>query len=524
MPTLEVDEKNRVLVHIPSGKSSIADPDSYVDQNPQKGPTCWYNVFHHLRPRYGAAVDALVHDVHHLKELEELKQNEDFKALEKGRRIEKTISKYRKQVNELSLIPQPTKKEEQKKQEDEIRNATLELAKKLIGDLGGREGTKRMNAAMKRLRITHGAIHRLFIAEVTDAYQLLISDWRPQSQFDGLMKALREQGALYVGGRFGNLNYFSSSCKFTTQRLDNRAIFSWSVADEKAVIADSNGHAILIVGAERLENGEEYIYFLDPNDRSFASGRGDHMYRISYASLIAGLHVIDLSAVELGCIEAYLQRSNLSDEKKVILQKHKNSLEQKIPLAPCAYQANEKHTEAVKQQYQRVIEQVQRLQKNQTAEKKLTASSKSLEEKMTLKKEISSKLLAILHNTEYWSSKTSYQFLLGGKNLNNSRVPTSIAKMATSPNDLDKFIEIAEDAMKPSFFGKFFCCRTESVSTGRDVATHEFYKLLIQIKDILNDEKATRPKEKIKKEIKAWKDKYYSMLPAQFQFRRTMVG
>jgi small GTP-binding protein len=117
-------------------------------------------------------------------------------------------------------------------------------------------------------------------------------------------------------------------------------------------------------------------------------------------------------------------------------------------------------------------------------------------------------LNSILGDHQYWHKKTHCQKTWGGKQVGEYRIPTSIHEMQGAK--MDGIITIAANAIKPGAFMRFFG-RTESSSLGRDPATQDFYKRVGAIhKHLTNSDLTIEQREKeIKRELAAWKDKYY---------------
>jgi hypothetical protein len=117
----------------------------------------------------------------------------------------------------------------------------------------------------------------------------------------------------------------------------------------------------------------------------------------------------------------------------------------------------------------------------------------------------SKELEEIIQNVTYWSGKTNYQFFKGGVEHKSHRIPSHIAQMLELKNiGFNSITDIAAQAIKPGFFGRFFC-QTERRSAGRDPATHAFYKMLTEIRRIADDKNETRIEEKTQAEIDKWK-------------------
>jgi hypothetical protein len=127
-----------------------------------------------------------------------------------------------------------------------------------------------------------------------------------------------------------------------------------------------------------------------------------------------------------------------------------------------------------------------------------------------IKEKFFKELQKIIQNVSYWSDKTHYQFCRGGTKHNEHRIPDYVSQMLKSKQlNFDSMTDKAEQAIKPGSCAKFFG-QTERRSAGRDPATHEFYKMLTQIKRIASDIRETEPEKKIQVAIDEWKKDYMS--------------
>jgi hypothetical protein len=114
-----------------------------------------------------------------------------------------------------------------------------------------------------------------------------------------------------------------------------------------------------------------------------------------------------------------------------------------------------------------------------------------------IKEKFFKELQKIIQNVSYWSDKTHYQFCRGGTKHNGHRIPDYVSQMLKSEQlNFDSVTDKAEQAIKPGSLAKFFG-QTERQSVGRDPATHEFYKMLTQIKRIANNLREIEPEKKI---------------------------
>jgi hypothetical protein len=129
---------------------------------------------------------------------------------------------------------------------------------------------------------------------------------------------------------------------------------------------------------------------------------------------------------------------------------------------------------------------------------------------ITFEEKINAQLQGILIDTKYWNNKTHYQFFGGGVGTGHQRVPTYIAKMRETKHSIAKLAEIAEKSITPSALMRRLG-RKESCPSGRNEATHKFYKMLITVNNLMAaDTKENKKVDEIEQEIQRWKNRYFS--------------
>ena len=92
-PATEIDNENRILLYIPSGKTSIASVNiEFNDRSGQKKGTCWYYAYSIIRVRY--------------KDIEKISPPQEYiglhQALLDSREKEQALSGYRKALTNLN--------------------------------------------------------------------------------------------------------------------------------------------------------------------------------------------------------------------------------------------------------------------------------------------------------------------------------------------------------------------------------------------------------------------------------------
>ena len=123
-------------------------------------------------------------------------------------------------------------------------------------------------------------------------YGLEISSWRPVHPIESLIQELKQHGPLFVQGCFGS-EYYSVPPRKLEKVLEGREVYGWLKSDLKES-SFVNDHAILIVGAEKIET-RGFVYFIDPNDESDPQDiKKQKIYVMSYERLTASNNISDL--------------------------------------------------------------------------------------------------------------------------------------------------------------------------------------------------------------------------------------
>lgn len=357
----EEKKDDLVIVDIPSGKKYLTESKSQ-HQSQQKQGTCWYYVFNWLRPRIGKLENKLPATAVEMKEAD----NPDLAALQHKRHIERIISKYRKQTTEIdrikyaeeTFIGQDKEKikkileqyktsyekllvTDQKKPlfkyyidflesflgqdtsslEEFINNRYFErtviISKKTINNLGRNVETELQRqielclspdarVPFDRLSLEESAaICSTVITRVAaEEYQLKFSNWHPEQGWEGLARALKEEGALAIATDLGEHRY---TTKATTNseidKIGEYQVYSWP--KEEALNDEiTAAHEILIVGALQIKTKDEFdstVIYLDPNDES-KPGEPRKAYRVSYdvfCKNLSNINGVSLSLIHL---------------------------------------------------------------------------------------------------------------------------------------------------------------------------------------------------------------------------------
>ncbi|MBI2785423.1 MAG: hypothetical protein HYX60_03595, partial [Legionella longbeachae] len=142
--------------------------------------------------------------------------------------------------------------------------------------------------------------HNYAYTQFISLYNLRYSSWTPKKGFDALVKAISEEGALVMNGKGIGLPFYKSPPE-VLQNEKNKPIHiaSRTIRFWQEKLPDLNektqGHSIVILGAQSIENDgnmEEYIYFIDPNDKS-EPHQDSFVYRMSYEDLVSRILTTD---------------------------------------------------------------------------------------------------------------------------------------------------------------------------------------------------------------------------------------
>lgn len=342
---LEIADQNSVLVDIPFGKITLSKPDishlQIVDQKRQNGPFCWFfalNLDPSMKPRFGKAyanhpyrkieqaislhvkerrtairnqfafqnkyqeliedldadfpdtkfnkefINAILNEEAYLdeKELfnEFLKSNEnDFNDFVDGKLADPDINICKKLLTTLGYNPENVFCEFYLKYKNEFGDPDYENLKNLSPATLYPIAIKEVPPAQRKtiyLRASQCKIH--------EQLNLKQSAWKPTDNIHKLISALKEEGALIVGGQLGLTSYTSDPFR-THENFGKRAVYGWKAGQYQA----GEQHKILVVGAKK-ENGQDYVYFMDPNDGN--PKNSGIIYKISYTRFLDGIRNI----------------------------------------------------------------------------------------------------------------------------------------------------------------------------------------------------------------------------------------
>lgn len=311
----------RIILDIPIKKNYLGNWGFFKNQSAQKGGTCWYYVLNYLRVRYG-------------KEF----PKQDYS----GRRVEKVFSSHRKQINKIESKENDffklvqsinfeyqeekiTKKIVQDRlryylennldflviqiqicrdflnqsqcddfesylieeiQKDHISNCQDTLQKL------GLNPEERFNQYLTEqgpnflgdldLSTKYSIYSNIIYLEAIKKYHLKISAWHPCDGIFSLIQELKEMGAMAVLGQFCR-----NQEPTKVENINGRPIYAYDPeysSSSEMELGSDIGHAVLIIGAE-TNNGQDYVYYLDPNDSSESS----KIYKILYSELTTRL-------------------------------------------------------------------------------------------------------------------------------------------------------------------------------------------------------------------------------------------
>lgn len=128
---------------------------------------------------------------------------------------------------------------------------------------------------------------------IIELYDLQPTAWQPKKGFDALIATIDKHGALVVFGKSIGLPANSAKPKSIDENgesliLGSRKILFWDNKINKQVNEEeTNGHAIIIIGAQIIKHGDDtikHVFYLDPNDAS-VPGEERRMYRVEYEKL-----------------------------------------------------------------------------------------------------------------------------------------------------------------------------------------------------------------------------------------------
>lgn len=238
------NSNNSVYCALPLGRPNPSekfvsfpnDPRSRVIKPAQDGPTCFINALYWMIPRIGKHPDC-----QHLKE----------------RGIEKIVSSFRKE------------RDQNEKSSSEIK---CRVAIAFFDKLGLDDIKKRINYINWADETSYGwmrkatALNRAANKQIASLYGLKFSSWRPSEPISKLIEELKAKGPLLANGYFGNDFYKGDGPDLKESVAINGVVpWGWSPAQALPLIEARTGHAVVICGAQIMEDGREFVYFKDPN-------------------------------------------------------------------------------------------------------------------------------------------------------------------------------------------------------------------------------------------------------------------
>lgn len=129
----------------------------------------------------------------------------------------------------------------------------------------------------------------LVLQECAKLYRMSVVNWSPSPNgFLSLMHLIRNHGAITVGVDAIGMGYYATAPQLEGS-LSNYKVYSWPSNAKKRDNIANEGHAVTLVGAQRIknENGEmkETVLFIDPNDES-TPNQARKIYRVPYEQLV----------------------------------------------------------------------------------------------------------------------------------------------------------------------------------------------------------------------------------------------
>lgn len=321
----QTDQGTSVLIDVPFGKRYLSAPDQLVDQQSQKGGTCWYYTNNLMRPRYGKV----------------------FPLSFPPRQAEQMISAFRKKMTRITLQDEylmafvekfgPIISKRQVKQTllsnlatiiDEAKNINVVkelfesfLAQSTFSDLNSYGKMYAHNATMSAYtwilkqfnydvddlkKSLDAAIPADWSQEETDStmqtqfwvavrkelarhYNFKLLDWRKEDGLDALMKQLMQYGAIKVLGDFGEA-FYSKPAYALDKKFGKWDVHAW----QPGTYLPGNSqliHAVVVIGMEKVKQ-RGYLYYLDPNYPITVSGP-NCVFKISYERFLSALYTTD---------------------------------------------------------------------------------------------------------------------------------------------------------------------------------------------------------------------------------------
>ncbi|MCB1114754.1 MAG: hypothetical protein KDK62_08355 [Chlamydiia bacterium] len=118
---------------------------------------------------------------------------------------------------------------------------------------------------------------------VADKYGLKKATWRPKDGGEALIRTLKENGPMLVGGQLGREVYVDSPIEVVDD-FAGRKVWAWKVGAKRIenVIV---GHNVVIVGAKKVQD-KVNVFFIDPVDPSDPQDLSKQkVYKISFDNL-----------------------------------------------------------------------------------------------------------------------------------------------------------------------------------------------------------------------------------------------
>lgn len=118
-----------------------------------------------------------------------------------------------------------------------------------------------------------------------DRYGLKKSTWSPARSIDDLIAEITLHGPLYIQGYFGSEFYPEVAEFLMNDKIEGRDVYGFRLGSqmEKAGVLC---HAVLLVGAKKMNKTGGYVYFIDPNNESDPKEpKKQKIYCMSYAKL-----------------------------------------------------------------------------------------------------------------------------------------------------------------------------------------------------------------------------------------------
>ncbi len=333
----QTDQGTSVLIDVPFGKRYLSAPDQLVDQQGQKGGTCWYYSNNLMRPRYGKA----------------------FPISFPPRQAEHMISTFRKKITRVSFCDHyinelveafgPFIDKTKVKQtllpnlEKIIKDATTQivvrdllesfLAQSTVDDFDTYGKTYSHNETisaykwiLEKFNYDINNLEKLLDAsmpadwsqekkqntilsnfwvevkkQLTQHYNFKLLDWQKDHGVDALMKQLMQHGPIKVIGTFGSA-FYKEPAYALGKMFGKWQVYAWK-PDMHHLGKIVQIHAVVIIGMEKIQQ-QGYLYYLDPNVPITASGPNS-IFKISYERFLASLYTAYGSPKHVNPTDAY---------------------------------------------------------------------------------------------------------------------------------------------------------------------------------------------------------------------------